>query len=255
MIEEIQKTLEDIELEKGVRILYACESGSRAWGFSSTDSDYDVRFIYAHNKDYYLSVFDNRRDVIELPIDDLLDVNGWDLKKVLSLLYKNNLALFEWINSPVVYLDLDIKDKFIDLVNSNFRKDRAHYHYFSMACGFYKDHILNKEEPNMKKLFYCLRTTFACLWVNKFETMPPVDFTQMLISDLASKEIIDEINFMIEEKLHKGEKDSTPSCQLSRQFIINSLDTLKDLQPKGRTPDKDLVDSAFRDLLDRFGKS
>ncbi|MCM8542322.1 MAG: nucleotidyltransferase domain-containing protein [Lentisphaeraceae bacterium] len=250
---QILETIKTIEAEKNVNILYACESGSRAWGFSSNDSDYDVRFIYTHEKDYYLSVFTDRRDVIELPIDDLLDVNGWDLKKVLSLLYKNNLALFEWINSPVVYVDKGVKETLIDLVNASFRVDRAHYHYFSMANGFYKDHIVDKDQPNMKKLFYCLRSTFACLWVNKYNTMPPVNFNKMLIPDLANQDLIEEIQFLMKEKLNKGEGDCTDKCKLSKTFIEDSLGYLSELNPLGNTPDKNRVDETFKSLLNTYG--
>ena len=253
MKQEILNTIKNIEVEKNVCILYACESGSRAWGFSSNDSDYDVRFIYTHEQDYYLSVFTDRRDVIELPIDDLLDVNGWDLKKVLSLLYKNNLALFEWINSPIVYIDRGIKQTLIDLVNSSFRVDRAHFHYFSMATGFHKEHIANNEKPNMKKLFYGLRSTFACLWVNKFKSMPPVDFSKMLIPELAKDDLIEEINLLMKLKLSKGEGDSTDEAKLSKEFIKSSLAYLSTISPEGQKPDKAKIDNVFKTLLNNYG--
>ena len=102
MHDRIDAALTQIETDHQVRILYACESGSRAWGFASTDSDYDVRFIYVHPRDWYLSVFQGR-DVIELPIDSVLDVNGWDLRKSLQLLEQSNPTLLEWIQSPIVY--------------------------------------------------------------------------------------------------------------------------------------------------------
>ena len=96
--------LEDIEQREGVRIFYACESGSRAWGFPSTDSDYDVRFLYARPSDWYLSInVETKRDVIERPIVDVWDVNGWDIRKALQLLKKSNPPLLEWLHSPVVY--------------------------------------------------------------------------------------------------------------------------------------------------------
>jgi uncharacterized protein len=91
-----------IEAEHGVRALYACESGSRGWGFASPDSDYDVRFIYVHPLPWYLRV-SAQRDVIEVPISDELDINGWELRKALSLLKKGNATLIEWLDSPVVY--------------------------------------------------------------------------------------------------------------------------------------------------------
>lgn len=92
----------NIEAERGVRVLYACESGSRGWGFASPDSDYDVRFIYVHPLPWYLRV-SAQRDVIEVPISDELDINGWELRKALGLLKKGNATLIEWLDSPVVY--------------------------------------------------------------------------------------------------------------------------------------------------------
>jgi hypothetical protein len=93
--------LDEIETRENVLIFYACESGSRAWGFPSSDSNYDIRFLYLRPKDWYLSI-DSGRDVIELPILDSLDINGWDLKKALGLLMKSNPSLLEWLDSPIV---------------------------------------------------------------------------------------------------------------------------------------------------------
>src|SRR4030095_590913 len=100
--ESIRHKLADIERAEDVRILFAVESGSRAWGFPSPDSDYDVRFLYVHKADWYLSI-DPRRDVIELPIEGEFDINGWDLRKALQLLIKSNPVLLEWLRSPVLY--------------------------------------------------------------------------------------------------------------------------------------------------------
>jgi predicted nucleotidyltransferase len=94
--------LRGVEAEHGVHILYACESGSRGWGFASPDSDYDVRFVYVHRLDWYLTV-DPGRDVIEKPISGELDVSGWDLRKALKLLHGSNPVLHEWLRSPIVY--------------------------------------------------------------------------------------------------------------------------------------------------------
>ena len=91
-----------MEQAYNIRILYACESGSRAWGFASTDSDYDVRFIYVKPKLHYLSINDPT-DIIELPVNDLLDVGGWELRKSLRLFRKSNATLYEWLQSPVIY--------------------------------------------------------------------------------------------------------------------------------------------------------
>src|SRR6188768_2678862 len=95
--------LKEVERQYQVKILYACESGSRAWGFASPDSDFDARFIYVHKKEHYLSI-EEQRDVIELPIDEVLDINGWELKKALRLFKKSNGPLYEWLQSPIVYM-------------------------------------------------------------------------------------------------------------------------------------------------------
>src|SRR6201990_2789542 len=100
--QRVRDALAQVEAERHVRVLYACESGSRAWGFASRDSDYDVRFLYVHEPDWYLSVQD-RRDVIEEPLSDELDVSGWELRKALRLLRKSNPPLLEWLKSPFVY--------------------------------------------------------------------------------------------------------------------------------------------------------
>ncbi len=106
----IAEELRKIEKEYNVEIIYAVESGSRAWGFASPDSDYDVRFIYKRKKNDYLKL-EKTRDVIELPIDDVLDINGWDLDKTLKLLYKSNPTLFEWLSSPIVYNNTDSAER------------------------------------------------------------------------------------------------------------------------------------------------
>lgn len=117
MRKKIQTQLRRIEEEENIKILLAVESGSRAWGFASPDSDYDVRFIYIRRMEDYLKL-EKVQDVIELPMDDVLDMNGWDLQKTLRLLYKSNPTLFEWFSSPIVYQETEFADKFRDLMGN-----------------------------------------------------------------------------------------------------------------------------------------
>jgi predicted nucleotidyltransferase len=121
--EEIIQNLKSLEKEENIRILYACESGSRAWGFPSSDSDYDVRFIYVREKDWYLRVdHEYCRDVIEQPIDNLLDINGWDLKKAIKLLNKSNPPLMGWFNSPIVYFkNEEFTNQFKELITTCYK--------------------------------------------------------------------------------------------------------------------------------------
>ena len=126
----------DIEKEFKVKILYACESGSRAWGFPSKNSDYDVRFIYVHPPEYYLSVdFERKPDVIEIPIEGDLDINGWDLRKALQLFRKSNPPLKEWLESPIVYKESSdgTIQKLRDLSKSSYSETSCMYHYYSMT--------------------------------------------------------------------------------------------------------------------------
>lgn len=137
MHERIVTQIQNIECEESVCIFYACESGSRAWGFPSADSDYDVRFVYLHPKDWYLSIdLEYKRDVIERPIDDGLGINGWNLRKALQLLRKGNPPLIEWLGSPTVYLEqFTVVEKMRDLMTRWYSPVASLYHYLHMAQG------------------------------------------------------------------------------------------------------------------------
>ena len=151
MREKIQEQLRRIEEAENIKILLAVESGSRAWGFASPDSDYDVRFVYIRRPEDYLRL-DAVRDVIELPIDDVLDINGWDLQKTLRLLHKSNPTLFEWFSSPIVYQITEFADKFRELMMHYFSSKKTLYHYISMAEGNYREY-LQGEIVRAKKYF------------------------------------------------------------------------------------------------------
>ena len=144
MREKIQAQLRRIEVQEKVRILFAAESGSRAWGFASPDSDYDVRFIYIRSQQDYLKLKPDR-DVIELPLDPVLDINGWDLQKTLRLLYKSNPTLFEWISSPIIYLETAFAGRLRNLAGNYFFPKKAIYHYISMAEGKYREYLKSDE--------------------------------------------------------------------------------------------------------------
>lgn len=139
----ILERLTAIEQSESVRILYACESGSRAWGFASPDSDYDVRFIYVHPRDWYLSInAERRRDVIERPIEDLLDINGWDLRKALQLMYKSNPPLFEWLHSPIVYREQPgFRQDMLAITPTYYSPRGCAWHYLHMARGNQREYL------------------------------------------------------------------------------------------------------------------
>src|ERR1700744_3548568 len=156
MTETILQTINTLEKENQVQILFACESGSRAWGFASTDSDYDVRFIYIQPRDHYFSIRE-RRDVIELPVDELLDVNGWDIRKALQLFLKSNCPLYEWLQSPIVYKETTgFAKELRDLMPAYFSHRAGGHHYLSMVRNTFEND-LQSETVRIKKYFYALR--------------------------------------------------------------------------------------------------
>ncbi|MCI5130751.1 MAG: nucleotidyltransferase domain-containing protein, partial [Candidatus Electrothrix sp. EH2] len=153
--QEISRRLAEAEREHKVRILYCCESGSRAWGFASPDSDYDVRFIYVHEEDWYLSFdIERRRDVIEYPIVDEIDCSGWDLRKALYLFTRTNGALLEWLNSPIRYIEQgDCAAKLRNLASRGVNNVALCYHYSHMARRnareyLYRDRVKLKKKPD-----------------------------------------------------------------------------------------------------------
>lgn len=117
----VPKKLKELEREYDMRVLLAVESGSRAWGFASPDSDFDVRFIYVHKPEFYLRL-EERRDVIEVPVDDTWDVSGWDLDKTLRLLFRSNPTLFEWLNSPITYFEDGFRERIAPCAKRFFRR-------------------------------------------------------------------------------------------------------------------------------------
>ena len=194
MRDTILSKLKEIEERENIKILHCVESGSRAWGFASPDSDYDVRFIYVRPKEFYLRL-DKTRDVIEWQLDETLDINGWDIKKALTLLHSSNPTLFEWNSSPIVYKTTDEWKRISDMINSYFVKKSGLYHYLSTAKSNYREY-LKGETVRLKKYFYVLRPLLACRWILAEGTPPP-----MLFTDLMEKYLDDEIKPDVERLL------------------------------------------------------
>lgn len=200
--EIIQQKLAEIEEKENVKILHCVESGSRAWGFASPDSDYDVRFIYVRKRDFYLKL-EKTRDVIEWQLDETLDINGWDLQKALQLLYKSNPTIFEWNSSPIVYSTTD-EWKFIkEIINDYFLAKSGIYHYISTAKTNYREY-LKGEMVRLKKYFYVLRPILACKWIIDKNTPPPMLFSELMESELES-EMIPVVNDLLNIKMNTPE--------------------------------------------------
>ena len=206
MKEQIVSRLHEIERREQVRILLAVESGSRAWGFASPDSDYDVRFIYIRPQKDYLRL-ERVRDVIEEPIAGELDINGWDLQKALRLLHKSNPTLFEWVSSPIVYLETDFADRFRAVMQPHFSSKSALYHYLCTAQGNYREY-LRGDRVRAKKYFYVLRPILACRWVLERGTPPPMRFDELAAAELPQA-LRADVAYLLDLKIHaRGQRDS-----------------------------------------------
>ncbi|MDD6237031.1 MAG: nucleotidyltransferase domain-containing protein [Clostridiales bacterium] len=209
MKELIQLKLKEIEEKENIKILHCVESGSRAWGFASADSDYDVRFIYIRPKEFYLRL-DKTRNVIEWQLDDTLDINGWDVSKALTLLHKSNPTLFEWNSSPIVYKTTDEWKKVSTVINDYFVAKSGLYHYLSTAKSNYCEY-LKGETVRLKKYFYVLRPLLACKWILAEGTPPP-----MLFSELMDKYLDEAIKFDVLQLLEL--KTNNPEISEGKRF-------------------------------------
>jgi hypothetical protein len=178
---KILKRLEQAEIEHSVRVLYACESGSRAWNFASPDSDYDVRFLYVRSMDWYLSFdVESRRDVIEYPIVDAIDCGGWDIRKALYLFTRTNGALLEWLRSPIRYIERStFAQDLRELAPTAMNARALYYHYSHMARGNAREYLFN-EKVRLKKYFYVLRPLFAIRYIEQNRGIPPVPFEDLV---------------------------------------------------------------------------
>ncbi len=177
MREIIEEKLREIEERENVTILYACESGSRAWDFASPDSDYDVRFVYVRKCEDYLRL-DPVRDVIEWQLDETLDINGWDLQKMLRLLMRSNPTIFEWARSPIVYRSSALWEELSAMISSYFQSKKGLYHYLSMAQSNNREY-LHGDMVRLKKYLYVLRPILACRWILRFRSAPPMRFSEL----------------------------------------------------------------------------
>lgn len=206
MRERIKQALQRIEEQENIEILYAVESGSRAWGFPSKDSDYDVRFLYRREKNWYLKL-EKTADHLEFPIDEQLDICGWDLDKTLRLLQKSNPALSEWLYSPIVYqTDSTFIESLRCLSGKELDEQRLIYHYLHMAEGNYREY-LKKDQVRIKKYFYVLRPVLACMWIKEYHQRPPVDFEQLLALPSLPSELLRIIDKLLIRKKRGDELD------------------------------------------------
>ncbi|TNJ34003.1 nucleotidyltransferase domain-containing protein [Arenimonas terrae] len=248
---DIQARLAAAEQEHDVRVLLAVESGSRAWGFASPDSDYDARFIYVHRRDWYLAVgLEEQRDVIEYPIVDEVDINGWDLRKALRLFWKSNPAFVEWIQSPILYQQRgSFANEARSLLPQVYSCERGIYHYRSMAKTNYRGYLRADRVP-LKKYFYVLRPLLAVRWLERHGEAAPIEFHRLL-EMLDDSPLLADIQELLDRKRVQPEMGLAPPIPRINAFVEAELERLEALvAPAWRPVDVvPTLDAVFRKLL------
>lgn len=243
----IKEKLSQIEARENIRIIYACESGSRAWGFASPDckaetcysacktaesrpksvacldqtySDYDVRFIFIRPIEDYLRV-EELRDYINAELNELYDINGWDLKKFFKQLYKSNPVIFEWADSPIVYRTTSewehVKANMQDFV----LQVAMIHHYRGMAKSNVRSNFATSEVV-LKKYLYVLRPVLACVWIMQKHTVPPTEFMK-LVEEVLPEELKALVDELLAVKIKSGEKEKGARIPQIDLFIESKL--------------------------------
>ncbi len=248
----IEARLDEIESQDSVRILLAVESGSRAWGFPSPESDYDVRFLYARPREWYLSI-NSRRDVIECPIEDILDVNGWDIRKALGLLLKANPVLSEWLCSPIRYReDQACTERMQTLAARVAFRRPARFHYLHLGKSAYDAKIGDRETVALKKYFYAIRPALALRWLRVRPDPPPMDLPGLRAGLQLEASLDDAIARLVVAKSETAELGTGPRMSDLDRFIEEEFSIAGAVGVPDGASGPDLIDDAnrlFRDIV------
>ncbi len=220
IVAAIDARLAGVEAEHGVDIRWAIESGSRAWGFPSPDSDYDCRFVFVRPRERYLTLWP-ARDVIETPLDRVFDVNGWDLAKTVRLVARGNATAIEWLRSPIVYSgDEGFRDRLLAFAGEVAERAAIGRHYL---------HVARQQKagaPSLKRFFYVLRPAAALRWLHEHpeSALPPMDLPTLVAESAVGAGIRDAVGELVALKAVTRELgDGEPPAAL-RRFVEAELE-------------------------------
>lgn len=249
---DIENRLTSIERDHGVEIILAVESGSRAWGFSSPDSDYDIRFVYRREMADYARLFPHR-DVIETPIEDLIDLNGWDLAKALRLLLKSNAVVSEWLESPIVYRRNDsVAGQLERFADRCLRAESMVWHYLSLGKRQWETYLADEKEVPAKKYFYALRPALTLRHLRMFDGRPPMDIDKLIAACEISSEQERAIAAMREAKRNVEEKGLISRDAVMDKLIVSEIEIASSSAskaPRIRDEDVEAAEALFQALV------
>jgi predicted nucleotidyltransferase len=248
IVEEIKKRLAELQATENIAILLAVESGSRAWGFESVDSDYDVRFIYVRRPEVYLSIdLELQRDVIERPILDEIDLSGWDIRKALKLFHKSNPPLLEWLQSPMIYMErFSFAAKIRALLPSYYSPRNSFHHYFHMARGNIREY-LRGEIVWRKKYFYVLRPLLGLRWIERGPGPVPMEFAKLVDGTVDDEELKRAIDGLVAAKRAAVEMDRGPRIDVISDFIEREIERFENIT--ANLAKQELSTDALNDLF------
>lgn len=257
-VSQIDARLDAIETNDRVVISWAIESGSRAWGFPSPDSDYDCRFLFVRQEDDYLSPW-IRRDVIETPLEGDLDVNGWDLAKAIKLLLKGNAVVIEWLTSPIAYRgDPWVRDALLDLANRFTDRDAVARHYVHLGEGQRRSYFSDDKDVALKKLFYALRPAAALRWMRLHadQRVAPMHFPTLMAQCEPPSDVMQIASDLIALKATSKEMGSAQLPAAVRNFVDSEFATAREIfAPRSKTLDsaaKEAAEALFRAAIRRY---
>jgi uncharacterized protein len=249
-VARVHARLEDIRSGQNVFIPLAVESGSRAWGFPSPDSDYDCRFIFIRPIEQYLSPW-QRRDVIETPIEGELDVNGWELGKAIKLLLKGNAVIIEWLTSPISYVaDERFREDFLMLARSVADRDLQARHYLHLGERQRRVYFGDGRVVPQKKIFYALRPAAALRWLRHHpdQAVAPMHFPSLLEECDTPKDVMSIISDLLARKAETRELGSEPLPRAIAGFIDSEFALARENFPTRPR----LIPHEFRERADEF---
>ncbi len=252
MIDQINDQLRKLEEEKDIKILLAVESGSRAWGIPSPDSDYDVRMIYVHKKDWYLSI-EERKETIDYFEGELLDISGWDIRKAFKLIRKSNASPMEWCRSSIIYKEDEVfKNELLSLTSQYFMPRHTVNHYWGIAKNSFHSNYKNGE-IRLKKLFYVLRPLLAAKWILKHEEIPPITLDELMVL-IDDKKISAKINELIATKEKSAERLMYKMDSDIKSYVESLFDEISNasITDKDKAMSTDILNEKFREIINRY---
>lgn len=232
--------IKDLEKKHGMTVLFAIESGSRAWGFPSKNSDYDIRFVYYKPVDHYLSLSTDKRDTIEEMIvsdqdNTIYDFSGWDIRKAYTLAAKSNPTILEWLMSPIRYTTGTLPEMFqrmtLDYMQKNFSIESMMYHHLSLVKRTYLGYFGDERKPEVseKKYLYAVRSLLAAEYLHIHKKIPPITIYELLDGVPTGPAFRESLNSLIARKADGIESDTAPRIPELEKFIVSKLRALNDL--------------------------